>query len=147
VASALTLFILTSKATEDLPLTLQAPWFPDETNKSLAYGFAGIFISGWNETDWCCACFELQFVDGPGQGKTMVVQAINTGTDLNHTQFDLVRIRIHARSGDACQLLTVPCSEVVLAIQCTSAAQHSTGGTTRALQEFHMTRACLGLIV
>lgn len=33
------------------------------------------------ETDWCCGCYELKFTTGPIAGKTMVVQAQNTGYD------------------------------------------------------------------
>lgn len=33
------------------------------------------------ETDWCCGCYELKFTTGPIVGKTMIVQAQNTGYD------------------------------------------------------------------
>lgn len=47
-------------------------------------------INGRSERETCCACFELTFLNGPVQGKKMVVQNINTGTDLNQNHFDIL---------------------------------------------------------
>ncbi|KAI4219998.1 MAG: hypothetical protein LQ349_008201, partial [Xanthoria aureola] len=61
----------------------QSPW---AINDNLAYGFAAVTAS--NPT--CCQCYKLTFTsDGPIKGKTMIVQATNTGNDVSGTQFDL----------------------------------------------------------
>ncbi|KAI4259410.1 MAG: hypothetical protein L6R42_004584 [Xanthoria sp. 1 TBL-2021] len=61
----------------------QSPW---AINANLAYGFAAVTAS--NPT--CCQCYKLTFTsDGPIKGKTMIVQATNTGNDVSGTQFDL----------------------------------------------------------
>ncbi|KAL8732963.1 MAG: hypothetical protein Q9166_002361 [cf. Caloplaca sp. 2 TL-2023] len=61
----------------------QSPW---AVNDNLAYGFAAVTAS--NPT--CCTCYNLTFTsDGPIKGKTMIVQATNTGHDVSGTQFDL----------------------------------------------------------
>ncbi|KAL8671961.1 MAG: hypothetical protein Q9168_003557 [Polycauliona sp. 1 TL-2023] len=61
----------------------QSPWAVSAT---LAYGFAAVTAS--NPT--CCQCYKLTFTsDGPAKGKTMIVQATNTGNDVSQTQFDL----------------------------------------------------------
>ncbi|EMD68939.1 hypothetical protein GGP41_002246 [Bipolaris sorokiniana] len=62
------------------------PW---AVNDNLAYGFAAANLKGKNEGDWCCACYELTFTSGPVNGKKMVVQVTNTGSDLKENQFDL----------------------------------------------------------
>lgn len=64
----------------------QQPW---AVNDSLAYGFAAVNIAGGSESSWCCACYQLTFTSTAVQGKTMIVQATNTGGDLNSNQFDL----------------------------------------------------------
>jgi hypothetical protein len=64
----------------------QSPWAVNET---LAYGWAAVNIAGQTETTWCCACYELTFTSAPLQGKTLIVQASNTGGDLGTNQFDL----------------------------------------------------------
>ena len=64
----------------------QAPW---AVNDSLAYGFAAVRISGSNENQWCCQCYELTFTSGPVAGKKMIVQGTNTGGDLGENHFDL----------------------------------------------------------
>ncbi|KAL8778724.1 MAG: hypothetical protein Q9213_007277 [Squamulea squamosa] len=61
----------------------QSPW---AVNDNLAYGFAAVTAS--NPT--CCQCYKLTFTsEGPIKGKTMIVQATNTGYDVSGTQFDL----------------------------------------------------------
>ena len=64
----------------------QAPW---AINSTLAYGFAAVNIAGGSESSWCCACYALKFTSGPVVGKTLIVQATNTGGDLGSNQFDL----------------------------------------------------------
>lgn len=64
-----------------------APW---AVSDSLAYGFAAVHISGGTESTWCCQCYQLTFTSGPASGKSLVVQATNTGGDLNTNQFDLL---------------------------------------------------------
>lgn len=69
------------------------PWAVSDT---LAYGFAAVKMG----SDFCGKCYQLQFTGtshsanaDPGsqslQGKTMIVQAINTG-GVDSTQFDLL---------------------------------------------------------
>ncbi|KAK7985336.1 endoglucanase type K [Apiospora saccharicola] len=64
----------------------QSPWAVNETT---AYGWAAVKLAGSNEQTWCCACYELTFTSGPVKGKTMVVQASNTGGDLGQNHFDI----------------------------------------------------------
>lgn len=64
----------------------ESPWAVSDL---LAYGFAAVHIAGGTESSWCCACYELTFTSGPVAGKKMVVQATNTGGDLNSNQFDI----------------------------------------------------------
>lgn len=64
----------------------QSPWAVSDT---LAYGFAAVSIAGGSESSWCCACYELTFTSGAAEGKKMIVQATNTGSDLGSNQFDL----------------------------------------------------------
>ncbi len=42
-----------------------------------------------NEHDLCCACYKLEFTSGPVQIKSMIVQVINSGSDVGESQFDL----------------------------------------------------------
>jgi hypothetical protein len=69
------------------------PWAVSDT---LAYGFAAVKMG----SDYCGKCYQIQFTgsshtaaNDPGsqslQGKTMIVQAINTG-GVDGTQFDLL---------------------------------------------------------
>ncbi|KAL8706074.1 MAG: hypothetical protein Q9201_000839 [Fulgogasparrea decipioides] len=60
----------------------QSPW---AVNDDLAYGFAAVTAS--NPT--CCTCYKLTFTSTSIMGKTMIVQATNTGNDVSGTQFDL----------------------------------------------------------
>lgn len=55
------------------------PW---AVNSSLSYGFVAAVITGQGESASCCACYELTFTSGPVNGKKMVVQVTNTGSDL-----------------------------------------------------------------
>ncbi|KAH7313760.1 endoglucanase-5 [Stachybotrys elegans] len=64
-----------------------SPWAVDDNT---AYGFAATHISGSNEAAWCCACYRLSFTSGPVAGKTMIVQATNTGGDLGENHFDIL---------------------------------------------------------
>ncbi|KAL8924353.1 MAG: hypothetical protein Q9208_004135 [Pyrenodesmia sp. 3 TL-2023] len=60
----------------------QSPW---AINDNLAYGFAAVSA----ENPACCTCYKLTFTDTEIKGKTMIVQATNTGHDVSGTQFDL----------------------------------------------------------
>ncbi|KAL8946077.1 MAG: hypothetical protein Q9222_007479 [Ikaeria aurantiellina] len=60
----------------------QSPWAVDD---NLAYGFAAVTAA--NPT--CCTCYKLTFTSTSIAGKTMIVQATNTGNDVSGTQFDL----------------------------------------------------------
>lgn len=60
----------------------QSPW---AVSDSLAYGFAAVSASAPN----CCSCYKLTFTSTAIAGKTMIVQATNTGSDVAATQFDL----------------------------------------------------------
>ncbi|TID13246.1 carbohydrate-binding module family 1 protein [Venturia nashicola] len=64
----------------------QSPW---AVNSTLAYGFAAVNIAGGSESSWCSACYALKFTSGAVVGKTLIVQATNTGGDLGSNQFDL----------------------------------------------------------
>ncbi|KAG8951825.1 hypothetical protein FRC04_005517 [Tulasnella sp. 424] len=64
-----------------------SPW---AVNDQLAYGFAAVNLSGQTESAWCCSCYQLTFTSGPVAGKTMIVQATNTGGDVGGSQFDIM---------------------------------------------------------
>ncbi|KAL1302612.1 hypothetical protein AAFC00_002985 [Neodothiora populina] len=64
----------------------QTPWAHNDT---LAFGFAAVNIAGGSESSWCCACYKLTFTSTSIAGKTLIVQATNTGGDLGSNQFDL----------------------------------------------------------
>ena len=64
---------------------MYAPW---ALHDKMSYGFAA-FESGFGEHRTCCSCFKLTF-KGELTGKAMIVQAINTGTDITPGgQFDI----------------------------------------------------------
>ncbi|KAL8856224.1 MAG: hypothetical protein Q9178_007141 [Gyalolechia marmorata] len=78
----------------------QSPWV---INDNLAYGFAAVTAS--NPT--CCQCYKLAFTSEGLKGKTMIVQATNTGYDVNGAQFDLaVRLYHFSIFGRSYPLLT-----------------------------------------
>ena len=62
---------------------------PMVISSTLSYGYAAVKLAGEQESDWCCACYELTFTSGAVQGKKMIVQATNTGGDLGSNHFDL----------------------------------------------------------
>ncbi|RYO81950.1 hypothetical protein DL762_006854 [Monosporascus cannonballus] len=64
-----------------------SPWVVSD---NLSYGYAATAITGKTESDWCCACYQLQFTSGPVSGKKMIVQSTNTGGDLGSNHFDLL---------------------------------------------------------
>jgi hypothetical protein len=68
------------------PCNSQIPW---AINDQLAYGFAAASVPGTSEQDRCCACYKLDFTSGPVQGKSMIVQVVNSGADVGEGQFDL----------------------------------------------------------
>ncbi|THH32910.1 hypothetical protein EUX98_g1285 [Antrodiella citrinella] len=57
---------------------------PIIVNNTFSYGFAG---HGDTATATCCMCYEFTWTSGAGEGKSMIVQAINAGgitaTDLD----------------------------------------------------------------
>ncbi|XP_057669826.1 endoglucanase-like [Diorhabda carinulata] len=57
-------------------------------NSTLSYGFTAVSFIGGTDYYHCCSCYLLSF-KGQLQGKQMLVQAINTGSDLYSNQFDL----------------------------------------------------------
>ena len=65
----------------------QSPW---GVNDDLAYGFAAVSASNPS----CCSCYQLTFTSTVLAGKKMIVQATNTGTDVDSTQFDLAVSRL-----------------------------------------------------
>lgn len=60
----------------------QSPW---AVSDNLAYGFAAVTASNPS----CCSCYKLTFTSTSIKGKTMIVQATNTGNDVSDAQFDL----------------------------------------------------------
>nr|BAF57445.1 putative glycosyl hydrolase family45 [uncultured symbiotic protist of Mastotermes darwiniensis] len=63
----------------------QAPWAVDS---SYFMGTAAATVA--SESTICCGCFELTFTSGQPQGKKMLVQVTNTGSDVGNGQFDLL---------------------------------------------------------
>lgn len=63
----------------------QQPW---AANKTFAYGFASVSLSGGADSRFCCACFLLSF-EGKLKGKKMLVQYIHTQMRLKANQFNL----------------------------------------------------------
>ncbi|CAF1106724.1 unnamed protein product [Adineta steineri] len=55
--------------------TDQQPW---NISGNLSYGYAGAYVYGLAEKDWCCTCYSLLFTSGPIIGKEMIIQVINT---------------------------------------------------------------------
>lgn len=73
----------------------QQPW---AVNASLAYGYAGVFLTkdvvgDKTEDAWCCACYQLDFTEGELKGKRMVVQASNTAYDVTSTNRFSIAVR------------------------------------------------------
>ncbi|PMD14770.1 glycoside hydrolase family 45 protein, partial [Hyaloscypha hepaticicola] len=64
----------------------ESPW---AINNNLAYSYAAVNIIEGSEASWYCTCYKLTFTNGPVNGKKMIVQATNTGSDLVGNQFDL----------------------------------------------------------
>ncbi|KAF2431620.1 glycoside hydrolase, partial [Tothia fuscella] len=64
----------------------QTPWATDDF---FSFGFAAVNIVGQSDKDYCCSCYSLTFTSGKIKGKKMIVQATNTGFDLNANQFDI----------------------------------------------------------
>ncbi|CAF4575135.1 unnamed protein product [Rotaria sp. Silwood2] len=62
------------------------PW---AVSNQLAYGFAAATIPGLSEQQRCCACYKLDFTSGSVVGKSMIVQIVNSGSDVSANQFDL----------------------------------------------------------
>ncbi|KAK6537386.1 hypothetical protein TWF694_011573 [Orbilia ellipsospora] len=58
----------------------QTPW---AVNDTFSYGYASIFIRGADTTEWCCSCYELEFLDSDIKGKKMIVQGINVNYNEN----------------------------------------------------------------
>ena len=60
----------------------QVPW---AVSDDLAYGFGAVSA----QSVQCCQCYKLKFTSGQAQGKTFIMQATNTGTDVAEAAFDL----------------------------------------------------------
>jgi len=58
---------------------------PITVNDNLSYGFAA-----FSRPNSCCKCYQLTFTNTAVAGKTMIVQATNTGSDLGQGHFDLM---------------------------------------------------------
>lgn len=58
---------------------------PITVNDNLSYGFAA-----FSRPNSCCKCYQLTFTNTAVAGKTMIVQATNTGDDLGQGHFDLM---------------------------------------------------------
>ena len=54
----------------------QSPW---AVSPSVAYGFAAVALSGVDQSQSCCQCYQLNLTGASASGKTMIVQAVNTG--------------------------------------------------------------------
>ncbi|XP_034236588.1 endoglucanase-5-like [Thrips palmi] len=54
-----------------------------------AYAFAAANVNGLPMTSMCCACYKLTFTNTAVANKNLIVQVINTGSDLASNQFDL----------------------------------------------------------
>jgi hypothetical protein len=61
---------------------------PKVVSDTLALGTAAVALAGTTEADTCCSCYKLDF-QGALAGKTLIVQATNTGSDVGSDQFDL----------------------------------------------------------
>nr|QCF40876.1 glycoside hydrolase family 45 protein [Diabrotica virgifera virgifera] len=61
---------------------------PFVINSTLSYGFAAVSFVGSTDTGHCCQCYLLKF-QGQLKDRELLVQAINTGSDLTTNQFDL----------------------------------------------------------
>ncbi|KAJ8922214.1 hypothetical protein NQ315_004151 [Exocentrus adspersus] len=61
---------------------------PRAINSTLALGFVAASFTGGVDTNMCCACILLSF-EGELQGKKMLVQVTNTGSDLSSNHFDI----------------------------------------------------------
>lgn len=68
------------------------PW---AVNDTFAYGFAGAYLSGGMEKDWCCTCFKLTFRDEALAGKTFVIQVTNTDYDVLTDNMFTFAVRTH----------------------------------------------------
>ncbi|KAI6185986.1 Cellulase [Aphelenchoides besseyi] len=64
----------------------QQPW---AVNDTFSYGFAAVKFANSNEAGWCCGCYQMEFTSGPVAGKTMLIQATNTGDDYEANHFDI----------------------------------------------------------
>ena len=63
--------------------TDQTPWAVDD---NLAYGFGAISAK---EEVKCCQCYKLTFTSSAIKGKSMIIQATNTGGDVATASFDI----------------------------------------------------------
>ncbi|CAG9853556.1 unnamed protein product [Phyllotreta striolata] len=61
---------------------------PIIVNSTLSYGFAAVSFTGSIDYSHCCECYLLNF-KGQLAGKQLLVQTINTGSDLVSNQFDI----------------------------------------------------------
>ena len=63
--------------------TDQTPWAVDD---NMAYGFGAITAK---EEVKCCQCYKLTFTSSAIKGKSMIIQATNTGGDVAKATFDI----------------------------------------------------------
>ncbi|KAL1509722.1 hypothetical protein ABEB36_004417 [Hypothenemus hampei] len=61
------------------------PW---AVNDTFAYGFVAASFSGDIDNNYCCVCLTLKFNEVL-EGKTMIVQNVNTRSDLSLDHFDI----------------------------------------------------------
>jgi len=61
---------------------------PLAINNSVSVITVAAKIDGLTEAQTCCACFEVTLLSGPAQGKILLAQVTNTGSDLVTNQMD-----------------------------------------------------------
>ncbi|KAK6532019.1 hypothetical protein TWF694_003182 [Orbilia ellipsospora] len=79
--------------------TTQQPW---AVNDTFAYGFASVFIAGDQPADWCCSCYELEFLNSTIKGKKMIVQSINVNYNENQENYFSLTVPGQADWADKC---------------------------------------------
>ncbi|KAK6507723.1 hypothetical protein TWF481_006145 [Arthrobotrys musiformis] len=80
--------------------TNQTPWAVNET---FSYGYASIFIRGADSTEWCCSCYELEFLDSEIKGKKMIVQGINVNFNVDQINWFSLAVPGQADWQSQCQ--------------------------------------------
>jgi hypothetical protein len=62
---------------------------PQIVNSTFSYGFAG---HGNTANTVCCKCYKFTWTSGAGKGKTMIVQAVNSGGLPSANDFDIYTV-------------------------------------------------------